>query len=81
MPGLECLREADAAPVGEHVVEVALQHADVMPVDALHLADFGKVDIKVGDVLGAGRELSRVAGNPVVKPAPMAIRKSQSSTA
>ncbi len=67
VPALERLLELDAPAVSEQVGQVAFQHADVMPVDALDLADLGKVDVEVRDVLRIGREMRRVAGNPVVE--------------
>ena len=46
-----------------------------MPIDALDLADFRKVDVEVGNVLGARREQSGIAGDPIVKPCPHGDQK------
>ena len=67
MPRCVGLGETDAAPVVEQVLEIGRENADVMPVDALDLADFGRVDVELRDLAGVRCERCRVAGNAVVE--------------
>jgi hypothetical protein len=65
---------------GEHAQRLG-QQAHVAPLHALHLVDLGAVDVEMRNGLGAGREFRGIARHAVIERAPMAIRKSQSSTA
>ena len=67
MPGGVILAELHALAELEQVFKVAGQYADVVPADALDLADFGNVDVKVGDVLRVRGETSRVACDAIIE--------------
>ena len=67
MPHIEGLAEADTAPVGQQLGQVAVEQADMVPVDPLYLADLGAIDVEVSNVLRVRREPARVTRHTVVE--------------
>ncbi len=67
VPFLEVLAEADTAAVSQQLRQVAIEQADVVPVDAFDLADLRAVHVEVGDTLRTRRKPARVSRHPVVE--------------
>ena len=56
-----------ALAILEQVFEIAGQYADVVPANALNFADFGNVDVEMGNVLRVWGESSRISCDAIVK--------------
>ena len=67
VPGAEVRAESDAPAVIQHIRQVAVEQADLVPVDALDLADLGNIDVEVRYVLRVRREAAGVACHAVVE--------------
>ena len=59
--------EAHASCVCTQRAQCLGQQPDVMPLDWLHLVDFGRVDVDLRDALGIGRELRRIPRHAIVE--------------
>ena len=67
MPFAEIQSDRMALAIIEDGAQIAIQDADMVPVDRFNLANLGGVDVELCDALRLGSKLLRYRGNPVVE--------------